>query len=90
MIRAKYNYQYQHGHILILPEPDTVKSLTNDMENIIQDIIDQIGLKRVLKSVICYKDSEGNYDYIKPILNDKRCTDVLFISGPKNKVNYDS
>lgn len=61
--RAKYDWgMTPNGKILYITDLGGLKSVTNDLENVLQDIQDTIPLQDMLKARIMYRDSMGVWD----------------------------
>ena len=62
MSRARYTIQTIDNLIVILDANDGAKSVTNDADNIVQDLV-RLG-HNVDRKVIVYRDTMGNWDQI--------------------------
>lgn len=59
MFRADYTYNIEDGVLVIIDLNCGGKSVTNDMESVLADIVRAEG---VIPGLIIYRDSEGIYD----------------------------
>jgi len=69
--RAEYDWEFcMRGKILSITDEGGLKSVTNDLENILHDIQDTIPINDLLKARIMYRDSMGIWDGVKVKYND--------------------
>lgn len=72
MKRSRANYRYKAGEIrglkllLIVDEDAGGMSVTNDIGNVVADIVEKEGINPDAY-FIAYKDSEGNWDGYDPV-----------------------
>ena len=76
---VKSNYQFKITDDILHIEDLNYggKSVTNNIENVINEIKEMIGDK-IKKCHIIYKDSEGIWDGIKPLWGINKCVEVDF------------
>lgn len=78
-MKSKANYTYEVGNELVRITDLNLgnKSVTNDAENVINEIqsVENIKGKQIL-----YKDSEGNWEEIIPTWRENYCINVFFKS----------
>ena len=62
-LRSRYNYWYE-GDVIVMTDQNGDRSLTNDMENVIEYLI-RAGAINSTDQLIIYKDSLGTWDGVE-------------------------
>lgn len=62
--RSEYTHDIEEN-IISITDKGGMKSVTNDIENVITDIIEREGILKVMNSKIIYKDSQGVWDGVR-------------------------
>lgn len=75
--RAQYDYEVFQG-VLIIEDLGGYKSVTNDMENVLNDIIKAHPEEDISRRKIMYKDSMGIWDGVTVKLHGNRVSSVSF------------
>jgi hypothetical protein len=76
---GKSNYEWKtNGDLLQIVDLNLGgRSVTNDIENVINEIYQKIG-EEIKKYKILYRDSEGVWDGVNPIWGIKKCVECNF------------
>jgi hypothetical protein len=79
MRQSKSNYTWKIDQdFLLIEDLDTGnKSVTNDIENVINDIYHEIG-EKIKNYKVIYKDSHGIWDGVNPSWGVKKCVSCDF------------
>ncbi len=77
--RSEYDWGVENN-IVWIADAGGDKSVTNDIENVIKDIIAEEGKGFFTDKEVMYKDSQGIWDGIDFTLNEGRVTNVRFFS----------
>lgn len=75
--RSEYDWGIR-GEILYITDKGGMKSVTNDVENVLGDISKVIGFEDMKKMKIMYRDSMGIWDGIRPAINGTGVKSVSF------------
>lgn len=62
--RALFEYGFE-GDVLWITDEGGFKSVTNDMENVLEDIMDTVGHVKLRGNKIMYRDSMGIWDGVR-------------------------
>lgn len=62
--RAKFTY-HVIDDVICISERKGMKTLTNDMDNALRDILDDVGAEKMARCKVIYKDSDGVWDGVK-------------------------
>jgi hypothetical protein len=79
MSLGKSNYTWRtKGDLLLIVDMNTgERSVTNDIENVVNEIYQKLGDK-IKEYKIIYKDSDGIWDGIIPVWSIKYCVECNF------------
>lgn len=75
--RADYDWGIR-GEVLYITDKGGLKSVTNDIENVLGDISEFMEFGDMKKMKIMYRDSAGIWDGIRPVFNGTRVQNVSF------------
>ena len=77
--RSSFDYGFD-GRVLWIKDLGGAKSVTNDIENILNDVIEQNSFADVKAKQVMYLDSQGIWDGVRMTFEKNRVTGVDFFS----------
>lgn len=75
--KSDYEWKANENLLQIVDLNTGGRSVTNDVENVINEIYEKLG-EQIKKFKIIYKDSEGIWDGINPVWGIKKCVECSF------------